>query len=131
MSDRKRTCLGFGFLIAALVLAGAAVFVGGLDTLIDFFASLIRGESFKLNVSLALGIGVGIFILFSAIALILFFSVKNWSWLPAILGGAYAILPDLIFGPEDDIVALALGVVISGLLAWRRERRKALPAKVE
>lgn len=131
MSDGKRTCLGFGFLIAALILAGTAVFVGGLDTLIDFFASLIRGESFKLDVKMALGIGIGVFILFSSIALILFFSVKNWSWLPAILGGVYAILPDLILGPEDDIVALALGVVISGLLAWRRERRRELPAKVE
>lgn len=130
MSDGKRTCLGFGFLIAALVLAGAAVFVGGLDTLIDFIASLIRGESFKLNVNMALGIGIGIFILFSTFALILFLSLKNWSWLPAILGGVYTILPDLIFGPEDDIVALILGIVISGLLAWRRERRTALPPKV-
>jgi hypothetical protein len=131
MGDGKRTCLGFGFLFAALVLAGAAVFVGGLDTLIDFFASLIRGESFNLDINVALGLGIGIFILFSAIALILFLSVKNWSWLPAILGGVYTIMPDLIFGPEDDIVAIVLGVVISGLLAWRRERRKALPAKVE
>jgi hypothetical protein len=131
MSDGKKTCLGFGFLIAALILAGAAVFVGGLDALIDGFASWIKGGSFHLNVNTALGIGIGLFILFSAIALIIFLSLRNWSWLPAILGGVYTVLPDLIFGPEDDIVALILGVVISGLLAWRSERKKALPDKVE
>jgi hypothetical protein len=123
--------LGFGFLIAALVLAGAAIFVGGLDALIDGFASIFRGESFHLNVTTALGIGIGIFILLSTIALIFFLSVRNWYWLPAILGGVYTIMPDLIFGPEDDILALALGVLASGLLAWRRERRTALPSEVE
>ena len=131
MSEGKRTCLGFAFLFAALVFAAAAVYVGGMSALVGGVASLVRGESFKLAAGTAWIIGIGIFVAFSAIAIIIFLSFKNWSWLPAVLGGIYTVMPDLIFGHVDDAVALVLGVLASGLLAWRRERRKNLPAKVE
>jgi hypothetical protein len=131
MSDGKRTCLGFGFLIAALVFAGAAVYVGGMNALVGGLVSWMQGGSFTLDVGTAWIIGIGIFVAFSAIAIIIFLSLKNWSWLPAILGGVYTVMPDLIFGQADDALAIVLGVLASGLLAWRRERRKELPAEVE
>jgi hypothetical protein len=84
-----------------------------------------------LEVGTAWVIGIGIFVAFSSIAIIIFLSLKNWSWLPAILGGIYTVMPDLIFGQADDALAIVLGVLASGLLAWRRERRKELPAEVE
>jgi len=52
-----------------------------------------------------------------------FISIREWSWIPAILGVVYAILPDLIIGPQDDIAALVLGVVVSGGLNYFMNRR--------
>lgn len=131
MSDGKRTCLGFGFLIAALIFAGAAVYVGGMNVLVGGVVSLMRGESFQLDASTAWIVGIGIFVAFAAVAIIIFLSLKNWAWLPAVLGGVYTVMPDLIFGQADDAVAIVLGILASGLLAWRRERRKELPPKVK
>jgi hypothetical protein len=131
VSEGKRTCLGFGFLIAALIFAVAAVSVGGMSALVGVVASWIQGESFKLAAGTAWVIGIGFFVAFTAIAIIIFLSLKNWTWLPAVLGGIYTIMPDLIFGHVDDTVAIVLGILASGLLAWRRERRKRLPVKVD
>jgi predicted membrane channel-forming protein YqfA (hemolysin III family) len=119
MSDASKSCLGFGFLILALTLAGISVIAGGVGTLVSRFAGETGGFDLKTGMYLA----IGIFVLFSLIALVFFISVRNWSWFPAIFGGVYAVMPDLIFGPEDDAVALLLGVVLSGLLAYVRDRR--------
>jgi hypothetical protein len=127
MSDGKKSCLGFLFLIAALVLAGLVLIIGGFDAMISW----LGGESFGLSVKTTTVIAFVIFMIFFAISLIMFISIRDWSWLPAIAGGVYTILPDVIFGPEDDIIALVLGVVISGLLALRKGKREALPVEVE
>ena len=50
---------------------------------------------------------------------------------PAVVGGLYAVLPDLMAGPGDDVAVLALGAVISGIWSWRRSRRGDLPAEIE
>jgi hypothetical protein len=131
MSEGKRTCLGFGFLFLALIFAVAAVYLGGMSALVNGVVSWMRGDSFQLGAGTAWVIGIGIFVALSAIAILIFLSFKNWSWLPAVLGGIYAVMPDLIFGHVDDTIALVLGILASGLLAWRRERRKNLPEKVE
>jgi hypothetical protein len=39
-----------------------------------------------------------------------------------VLGGVYAIVPDLMAGPVDDVGAILLGAAVSGVLAWRRGR---------
>ena len=127
MSDGKKSCLGFLFLIAGLVLAGLVLIIGGFDAVISW----LGGESFGLSVKTATLIAAAIFVIFFAISLVMFISIRDWSWLPAIAGGVYTILPDLILGPEDDIIAMVLGVVISGLLAWRKGKREALPDEVE
>ena len=127
MSDGKKSCLGFLFLIAALVLAGLVLIIGGFDAMISW----LGGESFGLSVKTTTVMAFVIFIIFFAISLIMFISIRDWSWLPAIAGGVYTILPDVIFGPEDDIIALVLGVVISGLLAWRKGKRESLPGEVD
>lgn len=120
MSDGRKSCLGFGFLILALTLAGISVIAGGISSLVSRFAGETVGFDLKTGMILA----IGIFILFALIALAFFISIRDWSWFPAIFGGVYAIMPDLIFGPEDDVIALILGVVLSGLLAYVRDRRK-------
>ncbi len=127
MSDGKKSCLGFLFLIAALVLAGLVLIIGGFDAMISW----LGGGSFGLSVKTTTVIAFVIFMIFFAISLIMFISIRDWSWLPAIAGGVYTILPDVILGPQDDIIALVLGVVISGLLALRKGKREALPVEVE
>jgi len=127
MSDGKKSCLGFLFLIAALVLAGLVLIIGGFDAVISW----LGGESFGLSVKTATVMAVVIFVIFFAVSLVMFISVRDWSWLPAIAGGVYTILPDIILGPQDDIIAMVLGVVISGLLAWRKGKRETLPDAVE
>jgi predicted membrane channel-forming protein YqfA (hemolysin III family) len=119
MSDGKKSCLGFGFLILALSLAGVSVIAGGISSLV----SNLSGEAPWFDLKTGVYVAIGLFVLFALIALLFFISVRNWSWFPAIFGGVYAILPDLIFGPEDDVIALVLGVVLSGALAYFRERR--------
>jgi hypothetical protein len=119
MSDGRKSCLGFGFLILALSLAGVAVLAGGISSLV----SRLSGEAAWFDLKTGLYLAVGLFSLFTMVALAFFISVRNWAWFPAIFGGVYAILPDLILGPEDDAIALVLGVVLSGALAYFRERR--------
>jgi hypothetical protein len=119
MSDGSKSCLGFGFLILALTLAGISVIAGGISSLVSRFA----GEAVGFDLKTGMYLAIGVFVLFTLIALVFFISVRNWAWFPAIFGGVYAVMPDLIFGPEDDAVALLLGVVLSGLLAFVRDRR--------
>jgi hypothetical protein len=119
VSDGKKSCLGFGFLILALTLAGISVFAGGISTL----ASWLSGESTGFDLRTGLILAVGLFVVFALISALFFISVRNWSWFPAIFGGVYAILPDLISGPADDAVALIAGAALSGALAYLRERR--------
>lgn len=119
MSDGRKSCLGFGFLILALTLAAVSVIAGGIGSMVSQFA----GEVVSFNLKTGFFLAIGVFVLFSLIALAFLISVRDWSWFPAIFGGVYAIMPDLIIGPEDDIFALILGVVLSGLLAYLRDRR--------
>jgi hypothetical protein len=110
MGDGARGCLGVLFLFAAVVLAIAA-FAGGW-----------LGWEFKVGVIL----GVVTFSVFFALAGLMFISMKDYSWLtttiPAILGGAYTVLPDVLPGAQDDILVLLLGATISGLITWRKSR---------
>ena len=75
-------------------------------------------------------IGVGAFSFFFALSIYFFIKTKDLSWLPAILGTLYAVLPDLLAGPQDDIGALALGAVLSGFLSWRGNRRQKQAEKL-
>lgn len=108
MSDGRRSCLGFVFLVAALVLS--AVF--GISGWV--------GQDFRTGATL----GIGVFLFFTAISAYMFITIKDYAWLPAVLGGLYALLPDLILGPTDDIGVLLLGTVVSGVLAWRNNKKK-------
>ena len=119
MSDGRKSCLGFGFLILALFLAGLSVFTGGISSLV----SSLVGESVGFSLKNGIYLAIGVFVLLSLVALAFFISVRDWSWFPAIFGGVYAIMPDLVFGPEDDVLALVAGVAISGLLAYLKEKR--------
>ena len=110
MSVGQKSCFGFGFLILGLVLAVASLLAGGIGELIAF--------------KLGLYIAIGVFVVLFAAAVFFFLSIRNWAWLPAIAGAVYTILPDLIIGPEDDIVAMVLGVLVSGLLAHIKDRRE-------
>jgi hypothetical protein len=107
MSDGRRSCLGFVFLAAALVLS--AVF--GISGWI--------GQDFRTGAIL----GISVFLIFAAISAYMFITIKDYAWLPAVFGGLYALLPDLIAGPTDDIGVLLLGTVVSGIMAWRRNSR--------
>lgn len=121
MSDGQKSCFGFGFLILGLVLAVASLLAGGIGELISFFG----GDSLGIDFKLGLYIAIGVFLVLFAAAVFFFLSIRNWAWLPAIAGAVYTILPDLIIGPEDDIVAMILGVLVSGLLAHIKDRREA------
>lgn len=108
MRDGTRACLGFVFLAAALVLAvlfGIGGWVLGGDA----------GSGFA--------VALATFAIFAVAAAYMFISIKDYAWIPAVLGGVYAILPDLLIGPADDAVVLVAGVVISAVIAWRRGRR--------
>lgn len=109
MKDGTRACLGFVFLIAALALA--VIFgIGGWVIGGDF------GSGFT--------VALGTFFFFAALAAYMFITIKDYAWLPAVAGGVYAILPDLLLGPADDIVVVILGVVISSIWSWRRSQSK-------
>lgn len=109
MSDRQRIVIGFFLLILSLL--GAAV--GGLSG----FASLVGADT-----RTGIVLGLAGFVFFGALAAYQFIKIRDWAWLPAVAGGVYAVVPDLLVGPGDDIGALLLGAVISGVLAWRRGR---------
>jgi hypothetical protein len=125
MSDGWKTCFGFGFLILGLVLAAGSLLAGGIGELAAFFGA----DSLGIDLRSGFYVALGIFVLLFAAAIGFFISIRNWSWLPAIAGGIYAVLPDLILGPEDDAAAIAVGVLASSLLAYlmdRRETRRTL-----
>lgn len=111
MKDGTRACLGFVFLAAALLLA---VLFG------------ILGWVFGGDAGTGLTVSLATFAIFAVAALYLFITIKDYAWIPAVLGGVYAILPDLLIGPADDAVVLVAGVVASTLIAWRRGRRKSV-----
>ena len=54
----------------------------------------------------------------------MFMTIRDYAWLPAVFGGIYAVLPDLFVGPADDLGALALGALISGIWSWRRSKKE-------
>jgi hypothetical protein len=122
MSDSRKTCLGFVFLILAMTIAVASLVLGGMGSLVE----ALGGSLFGLNLKSGGVIGLGAFLVSAALAVFMFFQVRNLAWLPTILAGVYTILPDLIAGPSDDIGALLFGAVLSGLLAWR-QNKKSLP----
>jgi hypothetical protein len=129
MSDGKKTCLGFAFLILGLTLAVVSLLAGGIGEMVK----LLGGESL-FNFKAGIYVAIGLFLLLFIAAMVMFISIRDWSWLPAIFGGVYTILPDLIVGPEDDVVALVLGVVVSGLLSYiseRRQKQSASPSRPE
>ncbi|HAY85264.1 MAG TPA: hypothetical protein DCY42_10185 [Chloroflexi bacterium] len=119
MSDGWKTCFGFGFLILGLTLAVISLLAGGIGEVVTFFG----GDSLGIDLRLGLYIAIGVFVVLFVAAIAFFISIRNWSWLPAIAGGVYAVVPDLILGPEDDVVAMFLGVAASGLLAYVQSRR--------
>jgi len=108
MSDTKKSCLGLVFIVAAVVLGVAALVAGSIGM------DLRRGAI----------VGVATFVFFFTIAAYLFLKINNWGMLPVIAGMVYTILPDVILGPEDDLLAVLLGAVISAVLAWRSQRSK-------
>jgi len=118
MSDGRKTCFGFAFLILGLALAVISILAGGIGEMVTFFGGNSLGIDFKLGLYIAIGVFVVLFL--ASIAF--FISIRNWSWLPAIAGGVYAVVPDLILGPEDDVVAMAAGVLVSGALAYLKSR---------
>jgi hypothetical protein len=112
MSDGAKSCFGVFFLFASVALAFAAFFGGWI------------GWEFRVGVIL----GLGAFAFFLVLAGYMFVTIRDYSWLgvtiPGVLGGLYTIVPDLLLGNVDDIFALVLGAVISGLLYYRRDRKQ-------
>ncbi|MEJ2757709.1 MAG: hypothetical protein P8046_04425 [Anaerolineales bacterium] len=106
-------------MILGLLLAGASLFVGGIGQLVEALGGNAAGINFRTGFYIA----IGIFVVLFAASIYFFVSIRDWAWLPAIAGGIYAIVPDLILGPEDDALVLVAGVVLSGLLSWVRGRR--------
>ncbi len=117
MSDGRKSCLGVFFLLLALALAVLGVFSGGIGSLVNAF-----GGDAALDLRVGAILGIGAFVFFFSISLYLFIKVRDWAWIPMILSTLYAVLPDIILGPEDDILLLVLGGVVSALLAWRRDK---------
>jgi hypothetical protein len=107
MSDRRRALLGFVFLLLAMLLAVVALIGGWI------------GWGFKTGAMLS----IGTFVVLAGAAGYMFVSIRDYAWFPAVLGGLYAVLPDLIAGPMDDIGVLLLGAAISGLIGWRKRKR--------
>jgi len=119
MKDSTKSCLGFSALILALGLASVSLLVGGVGELVTQFGGNSLGINFRTGL-------IGAFVVFGLLfltALYFFISVRDWSWIPAILGGVYAILPDIVLGPQDDVAALTLGVVASAVLNYFMNRR--------
>lgn len=126
MSDGWKTCFGFGFLILGLTLAGISLVAGGIGELVTF----LGGDAIGIDLRTGFYIAVGVFVVLFLAAMAFFISIRNWAWLPAIAGGVYAVVPDLILGPEDDVVAMLVGVLGSGLLAYFQSRREQKMASV-
>ena len=110
MSDRRRTLTGFVFLILAMSVAVFALIGGWI------------GWDFRTGAILS----IASFLFLAAIAIYQFVKIRDYAWLPAVLGGVYAVLPEVILGPADDLGAIVLGAAISGLWSWRKSRQKEL-----
>jgi len=120
MSDGWKTCFGFSFLILGLVLALFSVLAGGLGEWVES----LGGDAWGIDLDLGLKIAIGVFVVLFVAAIAFFISIREWTWLPAIAGGVYAVVPDLIIGPEDDALAILVGVLASGILAQLKSRRE-------
>ena len=120
MSDGWKTCFGFGFLILGLTLAVISLLAGGIGELVTFFG----GDAMGISLRTGFYIAVGVFVVLFLAAIGFFISIRNWTWLPAIAGGIYAVVPDLILGPEDDAAAILTGVLASGVLAYLKSRHE-------
>ncbi|MBI3158548.1 MAG: hypothetical protein HYZ26_02985 [Chloroflexi bacterium] len=108
MADAQKSCLGF-------LLLGAAVFLGLLAWLAVWYGIDLRS---------GLIVGAGVFAFFLVLAAYSFLQIRDWSWLPVLLGSLYAVLPDILLGPQDDLLVLIAGAVLSGILGWWRQRRE-------
>lgn len=106
MSDRVRILRGFLLLVVALIGAALVNILGWAWG--EYQAGAL--------------LGLAVFVLFAGLAVYQFVRVRDWAWLPAVAGGLYAVLPDLILGPADDIGAILLGAVLTAVLSWRRGR---------
>jgi len=126
MSDGLKTCFGFGFLILGLTLAVISLLAGGIGELVTF----LGGDAMGISLRTGFYIAVGVFVVLFLAAIGFFISIRNWTWLPAIAGGIYAVVPDLILGPEDDAVAMITGVLASGLLAYLKSRHEQKQTQV-
>ena len=126
MSDGWKTCFGFSFLILGLILAVISILAGGIGELVTF----LGGDAMGISLRTGLYIAVGIFVVLFLAAIGFFISIRNWAWLPAIAGGIYAVVPDLILGPEDDVAAMITGVLASGLLAYLKSRHEQKQTQV-
>ena len=122
MSDTRKTCLGFIFLIIAVGIAIASLLLGAIGSALE----TIGGSLFGINLETGVIVGLVAFGVSALLAVYMFFQVKNLAWLPVIISGVYTILPDIFAGPADDAVALVLGAIISGVLAWRQQKSAAL-----
>ena len=120
MSDGWKTCFGFGFLILGLVLALLSVMAGGLGQLVES----LGGNAWGIDLGLGIKIAAVVFVVLFVAAIAFFISIRDWTWFPAIAGGIYAVVPDLIIGPEDDALAILVGVLASGILAQLKSRRE-------
>lgn len=116
MSEWSKFLMGIGSLVTAGLLALLAVLGGGLGSMVTW----LGGESFGINLKTGAILGIGMFAFFLTLAVYFFIKIKDWSLLPAVFGALYAVLPDILVGPQDDLVALLLGAALTGILAWRR-----------
>ena len=121
ISDGKKGCIGFLFLGFAIVISFLTIFSGGIGSIISSFG----GEAW-LSLRSGTILAVGTFAFFFVISIYWFIKIKNYAWLPMIFSTLYAVLPDIILGPEDDIGALFLGVILSGAMSWRQNRKAKL-----
>ena len=118
MSDTRKTCLGFIFLIVAVGIAVLALVLGGIGSAVE----ALGGSLFGLNLETGAIVGLVAFAVSAILAVYMFFQVKNLAWLPIIISGVYTILPDILAGAVDDAAALILGAIISGLLVRRQQK---------
>ncbi|MBT3239414.1 MAG: hypothetical protein HON98_02800 [Chloroflexi bacterium] len=121
LSDGKKSCFGFIFLGIAIFISVLTIFSGGIGLIISSFG----GDSW-LSLRSGTILAVGIFSFFFVISIYWFIKIKNYAWLPMIFSTLYAVLPDIILGPEDDIGALVLGIFLSGAMSWRQNRKAKL-----
>lgn len=124
MSDGKKSCLGFAALVLGLGLAIVSILAGGVGQLV----TALGGNSLGLNIKSGLIAGLVIFGILFFVAIYFFIRIKDYSWFPAIAAGIYAVVPDIIQGPQDDFIVMLGGVILS--VIWeifenRHERKMA------